>query len=613
MAKAIQQAYRDLCNSVKGSPTSAYVGDVGIEARHLDKNQTFEARYLLMFESTTLSERMATVIDDAVDGKEFVMREMIPGQVHSRGTGGKSKFDCGKVDPQEVRMKLQRKRQQTELLYVDREYCNRHLIGSVFQDGQDGAPNILGNTRNLFDIDRNTNLSTEMMVYDFHAMACAIDDTYFWGNFVNTKGDINALGVQAPHYDGLFKKALLQASTTRYNVVQATLPAIAGNAKYFLKYKGTTKAAVTSIGDLITAINALKTDIKGELNYTAQLIDTDKVRIIANKVTDTAYGIDAITLHYSETGLDSNCGAAISVTVLETAMPYHETPLLFDYSENITDSNFYEYFRVKLKAMMEYKMDSQKGQRREMVGRNVIAIDPLLLVDKAHAVINEIRSTFNAANYLSSLDSMFPDFVPCESLKGTGTWLSVNEAAVVYLTNTTQSNLGVNRAYYSEERGTVISQIETLANVEVLDFLEISGNILNHPFAGNLTPAYLPENLPHYATDIRKDAIRYDGYNNSDDSFTATAQVTNTDTGTDTNDLRLLDTSSIPTGETATYEWTIHLSGASPVQPGSQVADVTVVLTDAQLAAITHVELAITLSSGEPDTTFILAKDIVTL
>lgn len=592
-------ALRELCTACESYATDKFVGNQRLYARSLNVQESNGARRGILETSQMGEKALMVVYPNAVDGAEFKWEEVIPAIVQSRSTGGLNKYQCG-FDPQALKVKNHLKRQYTERIYIHREECMLKYIGSTYQ-GQ-GGMKYIGDGDSLLTISQNTDLIVDLFVNDARAFARAIDGTVVLGNFTgdNQSGVVNAGVSSFPHFDGILKQVSLNANSAYYATVDVTLPSVASGA-YFVKWYGTWLGTDTTIADVVTLINGAVNE-SGEALFSAFEQDTAVVRITANNPEQEVYGYGLLEIFYASDGTVDSCDLALDATIVENVMPYSEEPLLFDYSETIGATNFYEYFRDVIKAWKKHVSRlSENGEDLFAGEQPYIGIDPLLAIDKQFAFLEELAAGYNAQLELDNLNAILPRLEPLKVLEGTGLWFMTFPSNIVFLTNMdgTQPQMGV---WYDKDCDKVKGRMEMLGNVLVLDHAAFATNVKNSPFENILTAAYSPENLPHLAPECRADAITgYSAY-----ASRAAAKVTVEANASDW-DVRLLDTSILAPGRSISgYDWTFYVAdGEGLVQPATQVADVTTTFTTAELALVISVMLEITLDNGDTDTVMI--------
>lgn len=595
------ESLRQICNNCDHTKTDKWIGNQRFEARTLDRVSSIAARYGTLATSQMSQNNLMFVYDNALDGAEWKWEEMKPGYVQSRSTGGLNKFECG-FDPQQLKKKMHKKRQETERMYIHREECMLHYIGSTLQDASNSTGlNLIRNNDDILTVQEQRGLVTELMVNDFRSLARAIDGTNALGNFSgeNTGSVVNNSASLYPHYDGLIKQTLQQANAAFYASVDITMPAVGAGA-YFVKWNGDWTGSFTSVGDVVAAINVLALDVTGELPYSASEITPSVIRVTANEAEDDVYGLGHLEIYYSATGSVTDCSAHLDATIVENTMPYAEQPLLFNYSA-INEANFYDYFKDVIKQWRR-KMTQlfEDGRIPDRLNQPYIAIDPLLLIEKDFAVLNELQTLDNALEKVNRLEQMFPRFVGLKVLEGTGMWYMTVPDNIIYLTNVSSPDLPVTEIWYDRDCGKVKSRNETLGNVLVADFSLIATNAKGSTYESNLKPAYQPLNLPHLDAGLSRNSI-----NSTSDVFRAGAGVTYETVGANIQ-VNLSDATIVPAGRTiATYNWTIYDAAGGTFAPATQAANVTVTDTPANFGTFVFVVLLITLDDGSTDTVVI--------
>lgn len=600
-------ALRELCTACDSYATDKFVGNQRLYARNLNVEESNAARRGIL-ESSQMGEKgLMTIFTNAIDGAEFKWEEPIPALVQSRSTGGLSKTQCG-FDPQSMKVKHHLKRQFTERLYIHRAECMLKYIGSTYQ-GTGSGPRYIGDSDNLLEVAANTDLVVDLFVNDARAFAKAIDGTVILGNFTgdDQSGIVNNGLSSFPHFDGVLKQVSQNANGTYYATVDVTLPTV-GSGAYFVKWYGTWLGTDTTLADIVTLINSA-VDEKGDTLFSAYAEDTDVIRITANNPEQEVYGMGLLEIFYASDATVDSCDLALDATIVENPMPYSEEPLLFDYTETIAATNFYEYFRDVIKAWKKHISQLSENGMQDLFGGQspYIAIDPLLAIDKEFAFLEELASGYNAEMERNELERIIPRLEPIKQLEGTGLWFMTYPSNIIFLTNMdgTQPQMSV---WHDKDCDQVKGRMEMLGNVLVVDHAAFACNVKNSPFENILTTAYRPENLPHLTPEVRDDAVA--GY--SEYQSRAAARVTVEANGSDW-DVRLVDTSRLAQGRSiSTYEWVFYVAtGTGAIQPASQVADVTTTFTTAQLAAVVNVALTITLDNGDTDIVLIPRNEFI--
>lgn len=610
MSATAIEAIREICSNCQPTSTDKFVGNQRLYARHLNVQQSNAVRRGVLSASQMGSENLFVVYRNAVDGAEFKWEEIVPAIVQSRSTGGLSKFECG-FDPQPLKVKNHLKRQYTEMMYIHREECMVKYIGSTFQDPMGGPQYIMDND-SLGAIKENTDIMVDLFVQDARAVAKAVDGTSILGNFTGyEKTGVTGNGISSyPHFDGILKQVSQNANHAFYATVDVTIPTIGGGA-VFVKHYGTWLGSDTDVAGVVDLINAGVVET-GETLYSAYDAGTNVIRITANNMEQEAYGEGALQIYYSATGTIDDCDDPLSATIIENPMAYAEESLLFDYSTAVSISNFYDYFKDVIIGWKKHVIRLSENGRDLFGGEQpYIAIDPLLLVDYEFAKIQEVCSCYDNEGKTSFLDSVFPRFVGVKALEGTGLWFMSYASNIIFLTNqdATQPQL---RVWHDMDCDKVKSRVEMLGNVIILDFAAVATNVVGSPFESTLRASYQPEQLPHLTPEVRQDAIsNYPNY-----ASYAAAKVTVEDTGADTNDVTLTDTTFLgDDGLTvASRDWTVYIStGAGTVQPATETSPVVTEFSDAELAAIVMIELEVTFSDGSTDVVNIPASEFITV
>lgn len=602
-------ALRELCTACEATQTDKFVGNQRLYARNLNVVESNGARRGILATSQMGDMGLMTVYPNAIDGAEFKWEEVIPAIVQSRSTGGLSKTECGH-DPQSLKVKNHLKRQYTERLYIHRAECMLKYIGSTYQGSAGSGPKYIGDGDSLLKVSSNTDLIVDLFVQDARSFAKAIDGSVILGNFTgdNQTGIVNSGLSTYPHFDGVLKQISQNADAAYYATVDVTLPTVGAGA-FFVKWYGTWIGSGTTTASLVTLINAVVNEA-GDAMFSSYDKGTNVLRVTANNEEQEVYGMGLLEVYYGSTGTIDSCDLALDATIIENPMPYAEQPLLFDYSETISATNFYSYFRDVIKAWQKHVIQlSENGSDLFSGERAYIACDPLLLVDKDFAYLEELGSGYNQDNTKNYLEGIFPDFKGIKVLEGTGLWFMTFSSNLVFLTNMdgTQPQMGV---WYDQDCDKVKGRMEMLGNVLVLDHAAFASNVKNSPFENILRDPYSPENLPHLAPECRSDSITgYSAY-----ASRAAARVTVAANASDW-DIRLQDTSILTEGRTiSTYAWTFYVAtGTGAIQPASQVADVTTLFTTAQKAAVVNVTLVITLDNGDTDTVVIPAAEFIAI
>lgn len=601
-------ALRELCTACESSKTDKMVGNQRLYARNLNIQESNAARRGILATSQMGEKKLMVVYPNAVDGAEFKWEETLSAIVQSRSTGGLSKFECG-FDPQALKVKHHLKRQYTERLYIHRAECMLKYIGSTYQNSGSG-PNYIGDSDNHFKITSNTDLIVDLFVKDAEAFAKAIDGSVVLGNFTgdDQTGIVNNGLSSFPHFDGILKQVAQNADSSYYATVDVVLPAVASGA-YFVKWYGSWLGSETDIADVVTLINDA-VDEAGNNLFSAYDKGSNTVRITANNETQEVYGMGLLEIYYAADASIDGCDAALDATIIENPMPYSEQPLIFDHSEAISASNFYDYFKTVIKAWKKHVIQLSENGEDLFAGQQAyIACDPLMLVDKDFAFLEELVADRNLDARMDHLNSILPKFHGLKVLEGTGLWYMTFASNIVFLTNMdgTQPQFGV---WYDKDCDKVKGRMEMLGNVLVLDHAAFATNIKGSPFENILRDPYRSENIPHLAPECRADAITgYSAY-----ASRAAARVTVEANGADW-DVRLQDASILAEGRSiSSYAWVFNVAtGAGAVQPASQVADVTTTFTTAELALVVQVTLTITLDNGDTDVVIIPRNEFINI
>lgn len=493
---------RGICTSCVTKPTSKIVGGMEFESKHLNRQETIGARYATLALSQIISNRLAVVLPNSLDGVELVHEEFVPGVPQSAGTGGLSKYICGR-DPQEYRKKMMRKRQWTERMYIHQDICNLNFIGSRLQQGGDSSPMaFIQNNATLQNVAQARELSTTMMVENFRAFADHTDGSMILGNH---KGGTYG------HFDGILKQTAYQEYYTHYNAGTVPLPDVAGGA-YILTYNGNPIGVYTSESDLVTGINEYRTDKTGEALWAASGDGAGTITITATDPEQLVYGHPyGMRIFYAADGIYDDCAEPLKFTILENAMSYAESPLIFDYSV-INEANIYEVLKEAVKGFRKKLIGMFEGPIAESLLNNLyIAMDPFLMLEKQFGFYQETVKADRALERMNMLNNMFPPMYGINALKGTGLWYMTIPENIIFLTNLQTNGNGQSlnntEMWYDPDCKLVKFDHEAIGNVLVGDYSLISSNFRGSHFESSLTDPYKPENLPHYAAEPRKDAI----------------------------------------------------------------------------------------------------------
>jgi hypothetical protein len=609
------QSLRTICETCETSQTNKWIGNYRFEARHLNQIQSQGARYGILENSQMVESGLMVIFPDALDGAEWKWEEILPGLVQSRATGGLSKFQCG-FDPQQMKVRRQIKRQYTERMYIHRQECMLSYIGSTLQAGHNSGPVYIQNNESIESVAQGREFIIDLMLNDMRALSRAIDGCVLLGDWTgeDTGTVINGNVSLFPHFDGVIKQALVNASNTYYATVDVVLPAVGAGA-YFVKWYGDWTAALTDVASVISTINTLKVSATGEMPYTATQMVVDggntTLRITANDPEADAYGQGAIEIYYSATGSVTDCDDFITGTVIQNPMPWSEEPLLFNYSQ-VTEADFFEYFKDVYKAIrrkMIKRFENGLMADPNGLGRNYVAIDPLVYNEKDFAYLREIvrNSTSMDETRIERIESMLPEFVPVKVLEGTGLWMWTYQSNIIYMTNAADPSLGTTSIWYDEDCQEVKSRNEIVGNVLVADFNMVATNAKNSPFEAGLHSPYRPEQLPHFCPDVRSNCAT--PINSG--QFKVYADVTFTPDGSDY-DLNLDDASVLPEGSAiASVVWTVYQADGTTSVPGSQVANATITVADTVFDAITIITYKVTLDTGETETITIPKEDFL--
>ena len=582
---------RTLCTECATSATNKYVGDCQFEARALSKTESAGARYGLMENAQTLGERLFTIMEGGLDGREWTFSEFVPGQVRSRGNGGLSKMDCD-FDPQTFETKRHKKKLNTELLYIHRKECMSKYIGSIYQGEQASDGLAFHSSSRLSEVKNSQRLFIDLMMYDYAAMSKALDGNNVLGNFGGSKGT-NAGITAFPSYDGVIKQALQNGTATYYNEVTITLPEI-GEGCLYLECNGDISPA-DDAADLVAQINELCVDITGKFPYSAVVGEGGVITIIANYPEGKAYGAGALQIFYSPTCELAGCDTPLEAVTVQCAMSWSQQPLLFDYNEGINCDNFFDYFVGKLKEINKKCIELTEDSSSFDSG--YIAIDPLLLADKDFAEIQRLCNCANADAQNSAYNALFPRFVGLNVLKGTGLWYWSTTANLVFLTNTNADILNNTEIWYDRDCGHIKMRNEMLGNALVVDFNKFATNALGSPFAAKLNAPYEPENLPHYNGDLRSDACESPCAAGSNGGAACVTLCCPTEEGGDCKVI-LEDKSVYAEGDSlGEIVWAVYGSGEYTLS--EQAANVEVAVPAGDCAGIQFVTSTVTTTLGE--------------
>lgn len=608
MNQAAISALRDVCNLGFTSMTNKEYGGQQLQARTLTGDLSFQARYGMLRASQVISSGGVTTYDNTLDGQRWEWREFIGGNVRSRGNGGLSKFDCG-LDPEMMKSKMKTKTITTERMYIHRNECMLRYIGSILQGGEMGAPNIIGNGDSLNQVAENTNLMDALMEYDMHEMIKEIDGTMLLGNWGydqrTTDTPERKSASKYAHFDGFIKRTLQQMDATRYAAVEIDVPAQSGDGVYYIKYNGQFLQTASTVTELTAKINELRIDIKGSTPFNASNTSGNKITIVTGNPRLDAYGDNSLLVYYSSTGTRDKCDKPVLATILECKMAYVEDPLCFEFS-SINNNNWFDYWRDVMKKMRGKTLDVyNEGNTNGTLGAHNVFIDPQLLIEGEFAVFEQLKTYENAERIIQGTNSILPRFIPVNRMTGTGLWFSSYSNNLGFFTNTSDPSLSDIMIDYDSRDQVVFSRNEALGNVLVADYNFCATNAKGSEFESNLTTPMTPQNLPHWAKEIRSDAIVVDY---AKDTFDVRANVSYDATaGT----LRLLDQSLTPSDDSvASYEWKVYFETLGSASPATQEKDTTVAVTQANRETIAYISLKVVLASGEEDTIIIPEEEI---
>ena len=557
------QVVERLCGHCPTNGAVVDTGDRPFQARRLDRMTTIAMRYGTFGMTQFMDNNMAVFHDNVIDGMEIEFGEWETADVQSRATGGRSKFECG-FNPKSFGFKSTIRRANTEMLHDDKEYCAKKLIGSKWQDGQDGR-NALLNTNSTIAAAQSTDLGLELMANSTDKMVIALDGTWMLGDWTGDgRGDINAGDYDNtqslyPHHDGLIKMTLLQDRYTQLHSVDVTLPALVGGDAYFFGVNNQMVSAATA-ADLVAGINTYKINIDNKRPYTATLISATVIRITANFAEKKAYGRDAMLIKYSIDGTLAQCTAPLAATDVVSAMAYSEEPSLFDY-QIVTEAGSWDYWRGVFKAMDNRIAELFRGQNPDL-GTAWIAVDPLMFEDyDIHALYTKYCQCENPEAMRNHLLSRNPArFVPFERLRGTGLWFGSFTSNIHVLTNATNTQLSSMENWYDPNCQMLRMRNELLSGILVANYALCFTNAKGSFFEQNLNAPYQPENIPHINESQRPDAITVTG-----GGFEAYAEVCYTPVeGSDPAEYTLsMINHSVCVPEGAVYNWTVFYSNGT--------------------------------------------------
>ena len=353
-SKSTYEAVEQLCGHCPTTGAKVQTKAGMFQARRMDRDTTIEMRYGTLGSTQFLSEGMGIVHPDVIDGQEIEFGEWETGEIQSRATGGRSKFQCG-FNPSECGFKSTVRCANTEMLHDDKEYCSKDFIGSVWQDGQRGRNSLLRSQSSTIQAAQSTDLSLELVATSTEKMVIALDDVWMLGDWAGDNrgsinvGDHNNVQSRAPHHDGLVKMTLLQDRYTRLHSVDVVLPVLVGGDGYYFGVNNQMVFAAT-IADLVVGINTYMVNVTAKRPYTATLINATTIRLTANFAEEIAYGRGAMLIKYSIDGTLAQCTDPIASTTVVEKMAYSEEPTLFDY-QIVTESDSWDYWRTVFKVI----------------------------------------------------------------------------------------------------------------------------------------------------------------------------------------------------------------------------------------------------------------------
>lgn len=624
--------YRELMKSYCNTcSTNMAWGDGQIPAKIMDTETSMKFRVAMRNSLETIQKGIFTTVEDAIDGKRWVHYYREFPNPRSRGTGGKTIFDCGD-DPSTIDYRRYERVQQLEYLYINYEKCAKEFFSSAFADPNNGIfPATIRANDAISSVTRNSSWYADAIMGFTDSMIRAIDKTNIFGNFVGdnrstveTPTGINLpdyvtnsrAGItEAPHYDGILKQVLLQGKMQYYAMGCVVLPSLDTvtypDASYVVKWYGNHEV-LTSVTDLIDYINNICSDITGDLLYSAVLADatTNKIRIIANHVEKPVYGEKGLEIYVTNDGIVENCTSALPYLAEQCPMAFSQEPCLFDFNEQFSCENSHEYLAKVLKAIMtkcasdeRYSFDFDS-----FFNQWFIAIPPEWTVELGFSrYFQKTADGYCCDNLFDRMDQVegiMPRIVVLDCLRNSNIWFASTQSNLMYMTNTTQQ-LGDVEAFYDRNCQKHKIRIEAVAAVCVMDFNKFATNAKNSPFEKKLHPPLQPLNIPHYNdVHLRADASPYycgDISSTKTNTLQAAATINYIAPTVDGGDciLQLQNESIIPHGDSLdTIEWTIQVNGGLPLQPTIQDEMVEVTIPAAQCEAIISIHLSICTANG---------------
>jgi len=598
MAKEqVISAFRELCNQCETAKTGKEFQQGMFYAKRFNTIQTRALRQGMLQLSQTIGDGMFTVVDGVIDGAKITFSDFFGGKVRSRGTGGLDKFSCGR-DVQKLKRKLREKTQSTERMYIHRDYCMLNYIGAEGVQGfyfQDGA--------RISTIKQSMGLATTLLMYDFSSHASNLDGTNLYGNFeLNGRGEAPAgATAEYKHYDGVFKQMLQQAAAVYYPAVSVELPTIAAPAKYVVRHGGLPVGFYDTVAEVEAAINSLCLDVRDVRPYSA-VLDGNTITIASCDPTCMFYNDDDLNITISEDGTFDGCADFLQATVIQNAMPtaHVEQPCIFDESEKINKTNFYQYFVDKLQTIRSKMVGlSETGRINDgMFGADqYIAIDPQLYYLMDFARLEAMCGCSDNANQRQSVwDSLLPRFIPVKAMEGTGHWLWSSRQNLIFMTNE-NANIPDVEMWYDPNCGMVKSNTEMVGNVLVIDYNLTACNLGGSKFEEKLFAPYAPQNLPHLCPEVRTNCCVNGGSSMMQTTITGEKEYVE---ASDDYNLNLESSIVVPDGDSVTtVEWVVNFSTGGATAPVTGENVQITGLTEAQVTNISIIQATVTFASGE--------------
>lgn len=615
------QTVRNLCDSCTKTGTSFEANGSKFEARYLDRRHSTEVRYGLLDMSQIIGQGLFTVMENGLDGLEWTFQEWVGGKPKSRANGGLGKRDCG-IDPTTMDMIRKRKSLRTERIYLHREECALNFIGSVHQDGGlQGTSVYFRSNDNLQTVARSTDFFLDLLMKDMAAISAAIDANSIIGNWGgDNRGGLtkasanNQTQLTYDAYDGVIKQALQQSGAECFASGTVTIPTITADECIFISSCNGHQAYATA-EEAVEGLNLTCRDIDGSNPYAAQYdAATGVLTVTSTELGEDIYGSRALLIYVgsAEDGI-SGCETALPFTETQCKMQWHESPLLFDYAEKPTCDNWFDYWIPKIKTIASKCVELDNTGNGIQFGRQYIAIDPLLLVDRDFANFYHMCKCDNALSQIDEAGRFIPEFIGVQALKGTGLWYWSSTDNLIYLTNSRADELGVIETGYDARCGNIWQKIEILGNAMVIDFNKFATNAKGSPFEAKLTDPYQPENLPHFTHELRADACQVSDCTYDDKAGTylsACVHVTCPESEGGDYTIFLDDQSRTGSKTITAYEWLLGTPTGDVVIPATD-ANIETTVPAADIENVIWVTLNVTYDDGTVGTTRILKPEFV--